>query len=74
MLVCLCEKKIKIFPSNVKPMATFKITGDLKGCTERYRNNHTMNENDTKKVNNGDINWSSIFFIFFFVVFSVIAL
>jgi hypothetical protein len=55
-------------------MATFKITGDLKGCTERYRNNHTMNENDTKKVNNGDINWSSIFCIFFFVVFSVIAL
>jgi hypothetical protein len=50
-------------------MATFKITGDLKGCTERYRNNHTMNQNDTKKVNNGDINWSSIFYFLFCSLF-----
>ena len=38
-LICVCTEKLKIFPSNISLRVTFKTTGHLIGCTERYRNN-----------------------------------
>ena len=32
-------EKLSSFPSKISPMVIFNITGHLKGCTERYRNN-----------------------------------
>ena len=39
-IMCVAEK-LQSFPSKIRPMVIFKITGHLKGCTERYRNNPT---------------------------------
>jgi hypothetical protein len=46
------SKKFKIFPSRPKisPGVKFTITGHLKGCTERYRNNRIKtSQNDDNR-------------------------
>jgi len=40
-LICKCTEKLKMFAWKVSLRVTFKITGNLKGCTERYRDNLT---------------------------------
>ena len=34
----MCSEKFKTFPSKISSRVKFRITGHLKGCTERYRN------------------------------------
>jgi hypothetical protein len=39
--MCVAEQ-LQSFPLKISPMVIFNITGHLKGCTERYRNNPTQ--------------------------------